>query len=318
MSAKRTLLFAFVFLAVSVLYFTRVYEPSGTNRPLALTPEPSPLRVLSLERGDIVNSLSVTNAAQQSEILFRRVGEEEWQIVKPVDYPAESMIVAGMIGLLKIMPRMRSLPFDGLSEHEFGFDQPRMRICISTERQPKDRCLQVGSETVVGKGAYAKWEDESQYFIVSERLLDAFEASLYTLREKRIFDLLEEDTNEIEYRSEAGTFTLKRDGKHWELAKPIEAILASESVHVLLTGLNNLYVKEFLDDESPLNPKLGLLKGQRVLRVKFQNGDKQKLSQGASAPGRNAYYARLPDGKVVVLISKSKLDAIDHAFRALV
>lgn len=318
MSAKRTFLAAFLLVAVSVLYFTRVYQPSGSDRPLAITPEPAAERVFSLDRDDVVISLSVKNADDQSDIVFQRIGNEQWQIAKPVSYPAESMIVAGMLGLLNMMPRIRSLAFDGLAEHDFGFDQPTMKICVSTERKSEERCLLVGSKTVIGNGAYAKWADEPKYFIVGEKFLDAFSASLYTFRQKRIFNLLDQDTTEIRYRSEGGFFVLKRVGENWTLVKPIEAVLGRESVNELLTVLDHLYVKEFLDGESPENPKLGLQKPRRVLRVQVQHGARQDLIQGAAALGRNAYYARILETKAIVLISKSKLDAIDRAIRALV
>lgn len=318
MTWKRTRIFLFLLVAVSGFYYWKAHEkPTGENS-FSFSTEAAKAKILSLSPHESVDRLTIHNPSQDGEISFLKEKNGNWKIIKPVDYPAESMMVDGFVGLLKLTLRIRQLSFEGLGAEDFGFDTPRFSVCVSTNSSRKERCLLVGSDAVIVKGAYAKWEDEAKYFVVDPNFLAAFDRSLYSVRKKQIFTLLEKEVEVIQFRSQKREFEIRRQKKQWMLKRPVEAILGPEAINHLSLHLSDLYVKEFLDDERLDDPKLGLKPGHRVIRIKFGDGSEQALIQGREAAGRDAYFAQGPDGKTTLLVSLGKLNKIEEAFRSLV
>jgi len=318
LSFKRTLLFLVILIAVGSIYFFKAYKPSLSEKPLALTSDPAPVRMLELKQDEFINRLSITNAVRQNKLVFEKREDRSWQIVDPVTYPAESMLIRGMTSLLKMMPKARLLSLDPNQTNDFEFETPRMVICISTNQVSEERCLRIGADAVIGQGAYAKWDDESKYFLVGKQFLDSYNKSLYSLRKKQVFTLVNANLEFLRFRSQDEDLELKQENENWVLTKPLQAALGRDVIHKLLTDLNSFYVKEFLDDESPENPELGLLPVRRVIRATFKDGTNQTVILGAPALGKNAYYVRTADANAVALISKGKLEAIESAFKALI
>ncbi len=317
MTWKRTALFFLVFVGVASFYYFKARTQYPSEAVFSFSPESAQATVLAISEKKLVSRLTLRDTSKGTVISFARQGEHTWRIAQPIDYPAESVILDGLVGLLKLTPRMRQLSFEGLQEKEFGFDAPRFSICVSTDFS-KEQCLFIGSDAVIAKGAYAKWNDEAKYFLVDRTFITAFDKTLYSVRKKQIFTLLENEASAVHFQSQKREFEIRRQGKHWVLKKPIEAALGSETVNGLLIRLNDLYVKEFLDDQRSDDPALDLKPGRRVIRVKFQDGSEQILVQGREAVGRDAYFAQGPDGKTVLLVSIGKLDKIEDLFRALV
>jgi len=314
---KKTFLFLLVLIGIANLYYFKVHKESPADRTFSFSAESAKTYILTLNEKDSVNHFTIRDTSKKTEISFQRIKSHDWNITKPVDYPAETVIIDGLVSLLKLSPRLRSFPFEGLSEKEFGFDSPRLSVCTSTEQLPKERCFLIGSEAVAFNGAYAKWADESKYFLVEANFLSAFDKTLYELRKKQIFTLLDKEVSSIQFHSQKKEFEMKHKGKQWLLEKPVQAVAGSDAANNLLVYLNGLYVKEFLDSERPNDSKFGFKSPTRTIRIQFQDGSEQMLIQGREAPGRNAYYAQGSDGKTVLLVASGKLNKIEDVFKAL-
>ncbi len=316
MSWERTSVLLLVVIALAAFYFVKIKRPS--ENAFSLATEAAKSRILSLSENETITGISLSDAAKGTKLSLSRSKDQSWRLVEPIDYPAESVVVDGLVSLLKLYPRIRSLSFEGLSLQEFGFDAPRLSICVVTDLKADERCLVIGSDAAVAQGAYAKWNNEAKYFLVDSQFITAFDKTLYSLRKKQIFTPLENDITLIQFRTAKSEFEIKHQGKEWMLEKPSKAIIGNDMMNELLLHLNNVFVKEFLDTARAENRKLGLQPGERLIRVAFQDGLEQKLIQGKESPGRDAYYALGEDGKTVFLVSLGKLDKIDQVFRKLI
>ena len=318
MNWKRTVLFLAVLILLAGLYYWKVYRPQAADRIFSLSQDPAQIGALTLNPKETIDHLIIQDASKGTEISFLKLKNQSWRMTRPMDGPAESLILEGFVTLLKLTKRTRSLSFEGLSENEFGFKSPRLVICVSTDQRKKERCLLIGADAAIANGAYAKWRDESKYFLVDRNFISAFDKTLYALRKKQIFTLLEQPIKSIRFRSSNREFEIGRDGKHWALVKPVRAVLGDEAANQLLSQLNGLYVKEFLDHERFEDSRLALNPGLRMIEVIFEDGSGQRLIQGAEALGRDAYYTRVKDEPSVLLVSLEKLNKIEKAFHALV
>ncbi len=314
MSGKKTVLLLFAFVLIAGFYYFKVRATSSGGSFSSLSAEAARARVLPLESGETIEHLTLKDHLKKTEILLRSVSDHVWQIEQPVRYSAESPVVDGLASLLKLTPRSRPLSMEGSEESELGFDEPRLEICVATTKKPKERCLLIGLDAAVVQGGYAKWEDESTYFLVNSNFLKAFDRTLYSLRKKQIFDLLSQEIVEIQFQSDGKERFLKRQGKNWVLSELKEIGLSTDSVDALLILLNGLYVKEFLDGRLWADSQFGLNSNPKFIRIVFGDGSEQTLMWGSEAAGLDAYYAIGPEDKTPLLVSRGKINQAVEKF----
>jgi len=290
-------------------------------------------KVLELNKGEHVTQLAlrigpggVSQSSSEAvgspentlKVVLQQANGGIWHLTDPVSYPAESLVVDGLVSLLRLTQRLRVLSFEGLEASEFGFEDPRLFVCVMTDRLERERCLRVGSQGAVGEGAYARWDDEDTFFLVPGDFVRAFDKSLYSLRRKQIFSFTSSELGAIQFQLSHPAVEIRRVETGWEISKPEPARIESPAVGKIVEQLNHLYVKEFLDEGDWGDPKLGLGADSRLVRVTFSDGSTRTLSWGLEAPGRDAYYARIGGEKTVVLVSLGRLKEIEATARAVV
>ncbi|OGW80819.1 MAG: hypothetical protein A3G33_06330 [Omnitrophica bacterium RIFCSPLOWO2_12_FULL_44_17] len=320
MSWKRTILLLVLLVLLIIVYNQKILWKPSVEEPDSYRVKSKSAFILELPERHVITRIKLSRGNDKnSEMTLEKKGDHKWWIAHPVEYPAESLIADGFVSLLKLSGRIRELSFEGLAESEFGFDQPRLKICMSTSPEGAERCLAIGSQGAIVKGAYAKWNDEQKFFIVNENFLAAFDKSLYALRKKRVFDFSDEsEIQVIRIRDQSNEYKIKRDGKSWFLIEPAEMMIGSDPVSKFLQDLNVLYIKEFIDDMKWRAEEYGLTRPVCIVRLVFKDRSKKTLIVGKEAPGRDAYYAKMEDLDQVFLLSYSKFNEIQEVFKSLV
>lgn len=313
MNWKRTLFFVAALSILSVFYYLKLYHQSTNDLIPAFSVEAAPRYVLEFNQDGLVKSISLSDQLKGTTLSFKRDARGNWQIVSPVFFPAEPLIIDGFVTLLKLTPRLRNLQANQLNPKDFGFDDPSLKICVEVSNHNL-RCLLIGNKSVIGDGAYAKWDNEESYFLVEQVFLKSFDKTLYSVRKKQIFSLLNDEIASIHFQSSKKEFHIIHEGKYWTLQKPIESAIGEQAMNTLLTELNGLYVKEFLEGEETSKFKSKVKQALRTVRVIFRNQTEQVLIQGQEANGRDAYYARLSEPETLFLVSKGKLNHLEEAF----
>jgi hypothetical protein len=322
LSWKRTLALLLILGGLATFYFIKVKtqkKPAPTRGAEISSGETTnpDLYVLNLKEKEEINRFQLHDFSKKTAFYFEKKNEKLWQLTKPVNYPGEFLIIDGFTRLLKLSPRFRELDFKGLKNEEFGFDRPKYKICVSTNVTSKEKCLLIGEEAVAGGGRYAKWEDEHEFFIVGNDFVSVFDKSLYSVRKKQIFDLLENPIHLIQSQGSMFELEIRRQGKLWLLEKPKQAMIGPDAMNALLVQMAGLFVKEFVDGEDWQNSKFGLKKPAQVLRVLFENKSEEVLMCGNEVFGREAFYCRTSADATVFLISSGKLDKVKQASKSI-
>ncbi|GEM_PF-4713928 len=317
MSWRRTLFFLFILISLAVFYYFKLYEQPKINSFSSFSTEPTQSHILETNNQEAVKRLSIQDDSKRTTISFEKDSTNQWQIISPVSFPAEPLIVDGLVTLLKLSPKSRALSLTGLDLKDFGFARPRLKICVGVTSAHKDRCLLIGSQSAIGEGAYAKWENENIYFLVEPAFLKSFDKTLYAVRKKQIFNLLNDEIKSIHFQSSKKEIEIIYQNKQWMLKKPLKAAIAPETMDPLLTELSGLYVKEFLDDQTKSDLSSKFNQAARTIQVIFQNGSEQVLIQGSEANGWDAFYARLNKPETIFLVSRGKLNKIEEIFSKL-
>lgn len=310
---RRSFIFIALLAALSFFYFHEIYQVDQFPPFLG---DAAQTYILKVQNQKSVKKMSIEDRSKGTKILFEKDSQNNWQIVSPIHFPAEAAIVDGFVTLLKLMPRLRPLTAKQIDLKEFGFDHPRLRICIGISSKAP-RCLLIGNDSAIGEGAYAKWDDESSYFLVEPVFLKSFDRTLYSVQKNQIFNLFDEEIASIQFESEKKEIKIIHEGKNWMLKKPVEAAIGLQTMDALLRELHGLFVKEFLDSDDSAERIPQIVKPVRTIRIFFRHGKQQVLMQGEAAVGRDAFYARLSEPDTVFLVSQGKLNQLEDLFSKL-
>ncbi len=316
MNWRRSLFLLLLLSALVVFYRLNIQKAplKSQSSGVDLISKPGP--VLKLGPAEKVVRIELIDPSKGTELQFAGVNTGTWRMSRPVDYPAENVLVDGLVALLKLSTRLREMTSAGVTLSDFQFDRPVFKVCVETSLSSQKRCLLIGSKAVAADGYYAKWVDEDVYFMVDQKFVSAFDKSAYALRKKQLFELLESGIRSIVYEGKSNR-EIRRTGKRWFLLAPKRSALGRERVNELLVALNNLYVKEFLDDKAANDPGLGFETNSETVRVRFEKEPERDLAIGGEVPGRAAYFAKTNQEPTILLISSAKWNKIRQAFEHL-
>ncbi|MBI2166655.1 MAG: DUF4340 domain-containing protein [Candidatus Omnitrophica bacterium] len=278
----------------------------------------APVKLLALPPGDFVTALEIENEVSKENMSLVR-DESGWRLESPISSPAENFLAEGMASALTMSQTAKRFTVEDEKWKEFGFDEAQLRIGIETRDNPARRTLLLGGESPVSRLVYARWEGEKECFLVASEIKAAFDRTVYSLRQKKIFPLNWDQVTWLEAQMEGRRYRLAREGETWRwLEPPLGAEISAEKILDLIYAFRSLYVKEFLDGVDPAKRKLGLGKGENYLALGEKSGGSEKLILGSAVREKDAFYARRASEDLAVLVSRenlrSLLEALDVTF----
>ena len=304
----RTTLFLALFLAgLGSYYFfsEKPFREAGA--------ELAPIKILTLGEGDSLSFFHIENQVSKEMISLHRSGKE-WMLDYPISYPAEKFIAEGMASALTFSQRLRRLPFKG-DEKGLGFDSPKIKIGIETQKEPKRRTLLLGEASPIGGGVFARWEGEDEYFLISPEIQASFERSVYSLREKKLFRFPWDGLVWIQIKAGEKVFRLQKTGGKWSWTFPsLSGEIPADKVSDLVYSFQSLYVKEFLDGKNPDKKEFGLQAKGSFIAVGGNGGTEERLILGARALGKDALYVLREKENIVLLVSEKNLRSLLQMF----
>lgn len=309
MKVTTTLFLGVLLTGLGVYYF--VWE-----RPLSLRSraEAGTVRVLTLVEGDSPSWLMIQNRDSKEMISLKREGGD-WHLEFPVSYPAENLLVEGMLSALTYASRLRRLPFEGQQKKEYGFDSPKIKVGIATQKDPRPRYLLFGESSPVNRAVYAWWEGDGEYFLIPLELKSSFERTIYSLRQKKVFRSALKEAVWIHLKSREREYRLeKKEGRWFWVLPPLAGEIPADKVSELTSSFETLYVKEFLDGENPFDERFGLDPSTVFIAAGTREGKSERVVLGKPAGGKEAIYSLRDGENVILLVSEEHLKALLQKF----
>ncbi|MSR78206.1 MAG: DUF4340 domain-containing protein [Candidatus Omnitrophica bacterium] len=316
MKKSVTVVFALLFLLVLGVYLYLENETQETKiQEVAIQQEE--MQLLSLPEGDRITYLKIQKAAGGEKIILSCEGGESWRIEYPVSYPADAMIASGLVTALTMSYKVQKLkPEKGWEE--YGLKEPSLKISLRTQKNAKERSLSFGENSPIGNFVYARWDEEKEFFLVSEELNDAFQQSLYTLRDKSVFHADSKQVSKIHLKLNDGEYELTKNKDKWFWMEPIPILgefISDADREPILEAVQNLRVKEFIDQPFLDEAKFGFGASNRFVTI-WQDDKEQTLEIGSEAEIKEAFYTRREKQESPYLISSSKLNALFETVKA--
>ena len=320
MKSSTTAVISLLFVTVAGAYYYFNPEDSARSRPeilhstrilpLAEKEEISRIEIHPPKKSAGPPSLAAENAGQKNSLVLEKKGGK-WRLASPVSYAADPVVSEGLETALLVSTKARRL-FREKDWSEYGLGNPAFKIGVGIEPGGKNRVLALGDVSPVAEQIYARWEGEEEYFLVDANLKKAFDKSLYSLREKRIFRRPLEEAAKVHVKTFSGDYELARQKDSWYWLEPIVILgepAADSAVREILEGISGLYIKEFLDGTKKKDRELGLSGLGPSISVWGKGKDPEVLWAGREAAGRDGFFARRQDEGVVLLVASGNLRA---------
>ena len=177
-----------------------------------------------------------------------------WQILTPLQCPADNVTVNSRLGILERIRVLRRLPKTQLQPlATYELDPARASWVLSFDDQKKIK-IQVGKRSGFDQNLYVlvTANDRAEVMLVSGEFDSTLVPTLFDLRRKRILSGNIGQVHTVVYRGQQ-TFRLEKDQSLWRLTQPKEQA-DQRKVEELLHTLYNLQAIRFLDSNQELGP----------------------------------------------------------------
>ncbi len=309
MKTSITLTSLALFGVVAGIYWYMQPLESPVSEPVA--PETGEDFLANQTEGDIV-LMQLQDSAKKQTITLERI-RSEWFLKYPVFYPADPMMAEGLASAIRLSRKARRLvPEKGWAE--YGLERPSLKIGIRQSRSARRRYLYLGDLSPVSPHVYARWDREGEYFLVDQDLKKAFDRSVYSLRQKRVFRTPLAGVAKIRVRTRLGEeYELALQKDRWVWMEPVELLGAPvdpQTAEEIFRHIQALYVKEFLDDETLWPETLGLSPWGPRVQVSPQSGLAEVIDLGSEVKDRDAVYAQRQGEPALLLISREHIQRL--------
>jgi hypothetical protein len=260
----RTALIYFSVLVVLAGYF---YYFEVVRRKARTEEKEAALHLFQVEKGQITVLQLVSD--EDKPITLNKEGR--WQIIEPIDSPADEFAVGSLLTSLESLKMERQVEAEAQDLQPYGLDKPRLHLSFLADGTRHH--FRVGSKAIVANQYYASGDQRNRVILIAASQEKKINKNLFDLRSKEFFSLKNDKIDRIEIeRPEGKIFLTKVKKDTWQASASPEVGIKNSKVEGLVSRLIWLRAKKFLDNEESDFPHLGF----DPARVKITLASKEK------------------------------------------
>ena len=260
MNPKSTfILFVVAAVLGSFVYFCEI---AGEDERLAA--DEAQKRVVVGVEPDDVETIALTTT--DGVAVAARRNDGGWQVVLPLEYPADPFVLDAMAAAIAQMGGATPLE-DPQALEVYGLDALESEVRFRTGA--RERALRIGGTTPLGAKSYVTLVDSESVFTVPSTGVRAFAKSFDDIREKKLLDFDREAVEHIAVNWPDGGVVLQRSDsgeRRWHMVQPVAGPADDETVAKLLSTLAFLRADGFVDDP-PSDEGAGLARPMFSVRL---------------------------------------------------
>jgi hypothetical protein len=304
----RTALIYFSVLLVLAAYF---YYFEVVRHKAQKEEKEAALRLFQLEKAKIT-SLQLDRGEDQPITLEK---EGQWNIIAPIDSPADEFAVTSMLTTLESLKMEREVETKAQDLQPYGLDKPSLHLSFLAGGIRHH--LRIGSKAVVANEYYASGDQENRVVLIAASQEQGLNKNLFDLRSKEFFSLKSDDIDRIEIDRAKGKLALHKVTKdHWQASASPKVSIKNAKVESLVSRLIWLRAKKFLDKEKSQLSQLGFEPAR--IRITLTSKEKsQTLLLGNRSKKEEGIYAIGGDLPDVALVDEKLLEQLPDSLGAL-
>ena len=304
MTPRRLLPYLLLFLALAGSYAALKWHQDRKEAR-----ERQAQRIFQVKEGEI-REVALIKGPKETRLVK---GEQGWQLIKPIKARADQEVVAGILGTLAHLQKVRDLGGD-LDPKSFGMAQPFLRVEFTAQGQPHR--LTIGSAAPGENSYYALKDREPNLLLIDAGAQNSLDRTLTALRDKILWAFSQDKVEAVRIKRRGITVPLARSGPgtwRWEGRQDLP--VRSERVEALLRSFTFSRVREFVAEAPKDLRPYGLAPQPQTEIVVVSDQGEESLVLGAKTD--KGIYARKGGAGPVVLVDQDLGDQVARTLASL-
>ncbi len=267
-------------------------------------PPPGPIA-----RDMLPDHLVITdNVNHQTREFKRDPNNNKWNIVQPINWPANDFAVGAIISGLQLLDveisfSLTDIEHGGQSLKDFGLDKGQPILEVTLENSTRTQKLLVGSPTVYAGRLYVMNPEDRMVRVIAQGAISSLYAPIEELRDNRLFTTNSLFAKSLSVRTAPDKlvqFVKDNNTDLWQLEAPLLRPADNKQLNSVITDLGNLTVVNFLAAKDADPARQGLAPPR--LTVEITGRSSQKLDLGDDVPNSSPaqLYAQIEDRPNIV------------------
>lgn len=308
MSTRSLLVLALIALGLAVYFHFVGFKSAGTADLQSQRQKVARFEVESVRRIELTNP--------DGTFVLQKKDEGQWNLEKPIAYPAEADSIQGLLSELEYAGRKATLDRSSLEPvndtlKKFGLNPPRYLLRVTTTGDVIE--LAVGNETARAGTYYAmviQGKEAQEVIVIGKDLVELMGRNLDAWRSRKVFDFASNTVTGLILKKDQQEVEVTREGDAWKVLKPLETPAVTEEMNGYFAGLLGLQAQTFVSETGADLTQAGLTSPQFTLEVKLGSSS-QTLRIGQPLQNDPShYYAQFGDRPAVFTLQAEVVNQI--------
>lgn len=272
-------------LALGVAVVGLWWATSTSKPPTGLEEAAGPKRLIDPPLGEI-REFEVASPGSVAPLKFT-IETGKATMTSPVPGPADYNAVTMSTTMYKEMRYSRAFPAGDAerpTEPMSGLASP-IRTVTLKDGEGRSAIIKIGARQALSAKTYVQKQGDETIYLVDTDVSAELRKGLADYRGKRLTEFTQSDAVRIEIQGDP-TYTLVREGEHWNIDAPYKARADRVVVNRILAAASNLHASKFVDDEAKNLRPYGLENPRTVVTIVTEKKTPrpQPTTAPASAP----------------------------------
>ena len=235
----------------------------------------------------------VVIAAQETTTIVPG-GEKGWEVVHPVRYPADQVLVNAILRQLSDLKVDRRFPLTPQKMDTYGMRFPQGAIRAAYRDGRAADTLTIGTVTFDERYTYVRNGSQAEVGLLPTRTARGFLLKGTTeLRDTELLPFLEHHVTSFSTLDAQGDslVTLERQQRSWRVVRPYAGPAEEAKVREYLESLSHMHVGVFVGEGEGLLDAYGFVRPRAGVRVRLEDGRLLGLDLGNAIPNTDLVYA---------------------------
>lgn len=204
-------------------------------------------KLVFLVKADDIDKIEIVRGGE--EIVCVRDKAGDWQIEKPLRYPADKSVLGSIAGRIESLSSARVIPraeLDDKKLDEFGIKKPRLAARFNASG--KGMGLNVGNDAAMGNNLYATIAGKDDVFVVDKNIFQTLNKDVKDLRDRGLVNFEIGVLPKFQVVQGDRRMELVQESGVWKLAAPVKGLADPDKVSGMLRKVRRLRVRDFASD----------------------------------------------------------------------
>jgi hypothetical protein len=303
------LLVAVVILAAigGGVYWTNKHKADEAKKPATSSTDTT--KVLTIPE-DQFKEIKIAKKDAEPTIISKT--GDKWSLTMPKALPADQDAVTQMVTSLASLNADRVVDQKPADLSPFGLVTPKEQVII-TKKDGKTSTLDIGDDSPVGSGVFAKLEGDSRVFVLPTFTKSNFDKTSKDLRDKRLLTFDSDKLTSLQLSAKGQTLEFGKNAQNdWTIVKPKPMRADGSQVDDIIRKLKDAKMDTSVSDEDAKKAQTAFAGAPKIADVKVtDNGGSQSL-EVRKDKDKN-YYVKSTSVEGVYKVASDLGDALDKS-----